>query len=235
MMNKQSVTSCHALIISPHPDDADLGIGGTVAAWTGEGKKVVYIICTSGEKGTDDPKMEPMSLARMREKEQVTAAEKLGVMDVVFLHHQDQMLEDTPTFRKDLVTIIRTYRPAIVATTDPQYPVIWHRDHRITGQVVLDAVYPYSRKRLAYPDLIHQGLEPFKVTEVLLWNTAQPDYYSDITTTYNDKLAALKCHNSQFGYPDSNWVTSLRERHREIAEERESRLFEPLRKIQIYW
>jgi LmbE family N-acetylglucosaminyl deacetylase len=88
-MNEQSVNGCHALIISPHPDDADLGIGGTVAAWTGEGKKVIYIICTSGEKGTDNPKMEPMSLARMREKEQVTAAEKLGVMDVVFLHYQD--------------------------------------------------------------------------------------------------------------------------------------------------
>lgn len=234
-MNEKKGTDCYALIISPHPDDADLGIGGTVAAWTGEGKKVVYIICTSGEKGTDNPNMKSLTLARMRENEQIMAAEKLGVRDVSFLHYQDQMLEDTPAFRKQLVTIIRTYRPAIVATTDPHYPVIWHRDHRITGQVVLDAVYPYARKRLAYPDLIHQGLEPFKVDELLLWNTGQPDFYCDITQTYNTKMAALKCHNSQFGYPDSDWATSLRKRHREIAVERESKLFEPLRRIQIYW
>ena len=235
MMNEKDKNSCYALMILPHPDDADLGIGGTVAVWTGEGKKVVYIVCTSGEKGTDNPNMKSLDLARMREKEQVTAAEKLGVKDIVFLHYQDQMMEDTPAFRKQLVTIIRTYRPSIVATNDPYYPVIWHRDHRITGQVVMDAIYPYSRKRLAYPDLIHNGLEPHIVKEILFWNTNQPDYYLDITDTYDLKIAALKCHNSQFGYPDRDWLELLRKRHREIAFERDSRLYEAFRRIQIYW
>lgn len=234
-MNKKEQANCYALIISPHPDDADLGIGGTVAAWSGEGKKVVYVVCTSGEKGTVDPELNSRKLARIREQEQVMAAEKLGVKDIVFLHYQDQALEDTPEFRKQLVTIIRTYCPVIVATNDPHTPQIWHRDHRITGQVVLDAVYPYSRKKLAYPDLIDKGLESHKVEEVLLWNTGQPDYYSDITATYDLKIAALKCHNSQFGHPGADWMDSLKKRHHEIVIERESRLLEAFRRIQIYW
>ena len=68
-----------------------------------------------------------------------------------------------------------------MATTDPYRRYIWHRDHRITGQVVLDAVFPYARDRHAYPDLIEQGLEPHKVKEVLLWGAEEPNYFSDIT------------------------------------------------------
>jgi LmbE family N-acetylglucosaminyl deacetylase len=234
-MNQKDQNNCYALIISPHPDDADLGIGGTVALWIREGKQVVYIVCTSGEKGTDDPHMDCHTLARLREQEQLMAARTLGVKDVVFLHHKDQMLEETQKFRKQIVTIIRTYRPLIVATTDPDNPVIWHRDHRITGQLVLDAVYPYARKRLAYPDLIKKGLEPHKVEEILLWNTGKPDHFHDITSTYDLKIAALKCHNSQFGHLGTGWVNALRKRHHELALEQESKLVEAFRRIQIYW
>src|SRR5512139_3548902 len=155
------------LIVSPHPDDAEFGVAGTVARWAQEGKNVVYVVCTSVEKGTSDRKVEPAKLAELREQEQEAAASLLGVRGVIFLRYPDQGLEDTPEFRKQIVRLIRLYRPALIVTADPYRRYIWHRDHRITGQVVLDAVFPFARDHLAYPDLLAQGLEPHKVEEIL--------------------------------------------------------------------
>jgi LmbE family N-acetylglucosaminyl deacetylase len=139
------------LVVSPHPDDAEFGVAGTVARWTQEGKKVVYVVCTSGEKGTSDRNVQPAKLAELREQEQQAAATLLGVREVIFLRYPDQGLEDTPEFRKQIVRLIRQYRPALVVTADPYRRYFWPRDHRITGQVVLDAVFPFARDYLAYP------------------------------------------------------------------------------------
>ena len=133
------------MVITPHADDAEGGVGGTVARWTREGKSVVYVVCTNGDKGTSNPEIRPAELAEIREKEQLAAAEILGVREVIFLRYPDQGLEDTPEFRKDLVRQIRKYRPDLVVTVDPYRRYMWHRDHRITGQVVLVAIFPYAR------------------------------------------------------------------------------------------
>ncbi|MDO8490763.1 MAG: PIG-L deacetylase family protein [Dehalococcoidia bacterium] len=189
------------MAIIAHPDDAEFAIAGTVAKWVKQGKIVVYVVCTNGDKGTSDPNMKPGDLARIREKEQMAAARVLGVREVVFLHYPDQGLEDTPEFRKALVRQIRIFRPNTVATSDPYRRYLWHRDHRIAGQVALDAIYPYARDLLAYPDLAEEGLEPHKVKEVLLWGSPEEDvnYRSDITETFETKLAALSCHKTQVG------------------------------------
>lgn len=187
------------MVVTPHPDDAEFGVAGSVARWVKEGKDVVYVVCTSGEKGTADPSVKPAELAKTREREQSAAAGLLGVREVVFLRYEDQTLEDTPAFRREIVRWIRTFRPDTVATTDPYRRYIWHRDHRITGRVVLDAVFPYARDHLAYPDLLEEGLQPHKVKEVLLWGTEDVNYRSDITATLELKLAALACHESQVG------------------------------------
>ena len=62
------------LIVVAHPDDAEFGAAGTVARWTREGKQIVYVVCTSGEKGTTDRSMRPEHLAEIREGEQMAAA-----------------------------------------------------------------------------------------------------------------------------------------------------------------
>jgi LmbE family N-acetylglucosaminyl deacetylase len=187
------------LVVMGHPDDAEFGAAGTVARWVREGKEVVYVVCSSGEKGTSDRRIKPEELAKTREKEQLAAAKLLGVREVVFLRYPDQGLEDTSDLRKEIVRQIRRFRPETVITVDPYRRYIWHRDHRITGQVTLDAVYPYARDFLAYPDLLDEGYEPHKVKEVLLWASEDPNYRSDITDTFDIKLAALRCHKSQVG------------------------------------
>jgi LmbE family N-acetylglucosaminyl deacetylase len=191
------VKQAQVIVITPHPDDAEFGVAGTVARWVTEGKIVIYVVCTSGDKGTSDPK---------------------------------------PEFRKDLVRLIRLYRPETVVTADPYRRYIWHRDHRITGQVTLDAVFPYARDRLTYPDLIKDGLEPHKVREVLLWGTEDPNYYSDITDTFDKKVAALRCHRSQIKDNLSSVMEDMmRQRAKEIAQEEDFELAESFHRAEVWW
>jgi LmbE family N-acetylglucosaminyl deacetylase len=224
------------MVITPHPDDAEFGVAGTVCRWTREGKSVVYVVCTNGDKGTADPNMKPEQLARTREQEQLAAAKLLGVSEVIFLRHPDQTLEDTPEFRKELVRLIRIHRPETVVSADPYRRYIWHRDHRITGQVVLDAVFPYARDRLSFPDLLEEGLEPHKVKEVLLWAAQECNYHSDITSTFDVKIAALLCHKSQTGDNSSKiWEERLRARHKMLAQEQDYELAEAFYRVEIQW
>lgn len=232
-----AVQTAEIMVVTPHPDDAEFGIAGTVARWVSEGKSVVYVVCTSGEKGTGDPQVRPEQLAAIREQEQLAAARLLGVNEVVFLRYADQSLEDTPAFRKEIVRQIRIFRPLLVATTDPYRRYIWHRDHRITGQVVLDAVFPFARDHLSYPDLFEAGLQPHKVKEVLLWGTEEPNYRCDIGANFELKMAALRCHDSQVG--DHKEIPGLwkllKERAREMAEGESFQLGEAFRRVEIWW
>ncbi len=206
------------LVIAAHPDDSEFGAAGTVAKWIQEGRRVAYLICTSGEKGTTDPTLTQEALIEIREEEQRAAARVLGVHEVVFLRQPDQGLEDTAAFRKLIVRMIRAFRPDMVMTSDPYRRYIWHRDHRIIGQVVLDAVFPYARDRLAYPDLLEEGWMPHKVRELYFWGTEDINFRSDITATFDLKIAALRCHVSQMReFSRGNPVEWLRQRCREMA------------------
>jgi LmbE family N-acetylglucosaminyl deacetylase len=192
------------MVITAHPDDSEFGAAGSVAKWILEGKRVVYVVCTSGDKGTDNPDIPSQQLAKIREKEQKDAAAVLGVSDVIFLGYPDQGLEDTSDFRKAIVRQIRIYKPEMVITSDPYRRYIWHRDHRITGQVTLDAVFPYAR------DLIKEGIMPHKVKKILFFGTEDVNLRIDITDTFHLKLEALRCHKSQIiqlGIPDlEKWL-----------------------------
>ena len=222
------------MVITAHPDDAEFGVAGSVARWTHDKRSVIYVVCTSGDKGTSDRTLKPEDLMRIREQEQRAAADLLGVRKVIFLRYQDQTLEETPAFRKHIVEILRTYRPYRVVSMDPYRRYIWHRDHRILGQVVMDAVFPFARDHMAYPDLLDKGLEPHKVRELLFFGTEEINYHSDITATFDRKLAALRCHISQvreLGIDDLG--TWLRQRCHQMAKGSGYELAEAFHRIEL--
>jgi LmbE family N-acetylglucosaminyl deacetylase len=221
------VKPAHVMVVTPHPDDAEYGVAGTVVRWVKEGREVVYVVCTNGDKGTHDLNMDSEELVKIREQEQLDAARLLGVREVQFLRYPDQGLEDSTEFRKVIVRMIRIYRAETVVTSDPYGRYIRHRDHRITGQVTLDAIFPFARDHLSYPELMREGLHPHKVKEVLLWGSEDVNYRSDITATFQTKLAALQCHKSQVGHlPPGELEERLRQRHRSMAEGEDFQLAE---------
>jgi LmbE family N-acetylglucosaminyl deacetylase len=195
------------------------------------------VVCTDGDKGTSDRSLTSEQLAEIRKREQEAAAKVLGVREVVFLGYRDQELEDTPEFRKRLVRAIRMYRPKIVVTSDPYRRYLWHRDHRIAGLVTLDAVFPYARDHLAYPDLLEEGLEPHNVEEMWFWAAEDINHRSDITDTFAVKLKALRCHESQVaGFPHpANMEEWLRKRCKDMAEGEDFELAEGFHRVEIGW
>ncbi|MGE3540124.1 MAG: PIG-L deacetylase family protein [Candidatus Tectimicrobiota bacterium] len=221
------------LVITPHPDDAEGGAGGTIARWTRQGRKVVLVVCTNGDKGTSDRSVKPADLARLREEEQLQAAAVLGISEVVFLRLPDQGLEDCSEFREKLVRQIRLHRPGTVVTIDPYRRYIRHRDHFVCGRVTLDAVFPYARDHLSYPEHVQEGLEPHSVQEVYLWSSEEPDTFLDISETFSIKLDALYCHASQMKRSRAEREAATRLRYAEAGKKAGVALAEPFKRIEI--
>ena len=192
--------SGRVLVIAAHPDDPDFLAGGTVARLAKEGREVAYGILTNGNKGSDDRRVTSEQLVSIRAEEQRRAAQVLGVRAVEFLGYEDGELEDTRDLRRDVTREIRRWRPDLIITLNPHrtynnFPG-WHRDHRVTGRVVLDCVYPLARDRLAFPELSRE-YEPHSVHEVHFIQWEQPRLVVDISETMEMKLEAIRCHASQ--------------------------------------
>ena len=176
-----------AIVVTPHPDDSEIGCGGSIAKWIREGTKVIYLLCTNGDKGTADDQMTSDRLACIR------------VEEVISLGYPEGALEDSPVFRGQIVRAIRKYKPDVLLCTDPvRVGFYLHRDHRICGIVSLDALYPFARDRLHYPEHESEGLASHKTPDALLWGTESPDTFIDISETIEVKVVALSGHKSQF-------------------------------------
>ncbi len=209
------------MITTPHPDDCEIAVGGTVAKWVREGAEAVLVVCTNGDKGSGDPEMTSEKLAKIREKEQAEAAKVMGIKEVVFLRHPDGGLEDSYEFRGDLVREIRRHQPDVVMTPDPYRKFGYnHRDHRMTGQVTLDAVFPYARDHLSYPEHKELGLETHKVGQIYVWGSDEANTRIDITDTLELKIEALGKHKSQVtGVAGRDVGAFMRENAKRAAEE----------------
>lgn len=210
------------LLVAAHPDDPEFSSGGTVAKWVRSGIEVIYVVATSGDKGTPDKEMTGERLSRQREDEQRSAAARLGVNNVVFLRFPDGELLPDLRLRGAITRVIRQYKPYAVMTHDPltlfyNNEFINHPDHRAVGQATVDAIYPTARDPLQFNEQIREGLEPHKVKEIYIFGTESPNVLVDIGDTIADKVEALKLHKSQVG-PAEELEQRIRMRSAQVGE-----------------
>lgn len=195
--------STKIMVILAHPDDPEFFMGATIARWVSEGHSVTYCLMTNGDKGGDE-KITSEELARIRQIEQKSAANVLGVEAVHFLNYADGYLFPDLEKRKTIVKAIRKEKPDIVVTSDPTnlFPrpgSINHPDHRAAGQIVLDAVFPAVGNAMFFPELMEEGLLPHSVKELWLSLTNNPNLVFDVTKFWPQKIQALYEHKSQIG------------------------------------
>jgi LmbE family N-acetylglucosaminyl deacetylase len=221
------------LVVTPHPDDAEGGAGGTIIRWARQGRKVILVVCTAGDKGTSDRDMKPSELVKIRQEEQRQAAAVLGVAELIFLGFPDQELEDCSEFREKIVREIRRHRPGTVVTIDPNRRYIRHRDHAMCGRVTMDAIFPYARDHLSYPEHLEVGLEPHNVRELYLWGSEEPDAFVDISDTFVAKMDALYCHASQMSRPREEREARTRAHYHAYGKRMGVDLAEPFKRIEI--
>ena len=192
-----------AMFIAAHPDDIEFGVAGTAAKWVRAGGRVIYVVITDGNVGSHEEGMTPEKLAEIRRAEQTAAADVVGA-ECVFLGYHDGFLQPTLELRKELVRLIRQYKPDAVVCPDPTnfFPsddYINHPDHRAAGTAALDAVFPAAEMTLLYPDLAAEGLTGHKVDYVFVSFSEKTNHYVDITDTVELKVEALNKHVSQVG------------------------------------
>jgi LmbE family N-acetylglucosaminyl deacetylase len=213
-----------ALVIMPHPDDADFGAGGTVARWVAEGDVVHYLIVTEGDAGiaqsnnSAGTKAEAATLGSdtlpVRRAEQARAAEGLGVRSVVFLEHPDGRVVPTEDLRRQLADAIRRTRPTRVLAPTPvwnlEVPSACHPDHLAVGAAACAAVFLDSRNRNAPSELADHDLEPHEVSELWLMSDASPNHAVDITDHLHAKRKAVSAHLSQLTDLDTWWTNMQR-------------------------
>lgn len=211
-------TSQRILVILAHPDDPEFFCGATLAKWVLDGHQVSYYLLTCGDKGTKDRKLSTADLCSIRQKEQLAAANVIGVRSVKFLNYEDGYLVPDLKLRRDVTRIIRIEQPDVLVTCDPQYFItpfdrLNHPDHRAAGQVVLEAVFPAARDHLNFVELWRdESLEPHIVREVWVSLTDRPNVTLDVTAFWETKIRALCEHKSQIGDPEK-FIERMRNPH----------------------
>ena len=187
-----------AMVIFAHPDDAEIGTGATVAKWVSNGTNVVYLLATTGSSGSNDLEMTSKKIVEIRSNEQIEAAKAIGVTEIVSLDYVDGELESNRSLLSDLVYNLRKYKPEIVFTHDPfRMKNFLHRDHRNLGFSVMDAIYPYARDHLHFPEQIDENIQPHKVKKLLFWGSDEPNICVNVSNYEQKKVESLSKHESQ--------------------------------------
>ena len=192
-----------------HADDIEFGCMGTVIKHLKEGWRARFAILTNGENGFKMGQAAPEERIRIRKEEQLEVGRRLGLQEIIFLDCKDGFLEYTENLRRRVVEILKRYRPQKVFAFDPanrEYNNLnlFHRDHRIAGEVVFDACFA-AKNLWMYPGDAH------RVDEIYFFGSHKPDLFVDIGDVIDAKLELLACHRSQF--PDFSRVEKfIRER-----------------------
>lgn len=220
-----------ALVIGAHPDDNEVGCGGTTAKLIQAGWDITFLICTNGNKGSNDPKMSSYLLAELREIEQQVAANVLGVQTVVFLRHNDGELAPSPSLRFELALYIRHFKPHAIYTHDPWRIYMMHPDHRAVGFAVIEAIV-HARDPLFLPGLGQIGVPAWRPGALYLWWAEHPDHVEDVSSTLAQKVTALRAHASQ-EIASPGWVERVAQKAVEIGAEKGMVAGEAFKKIPL--
>ena len=195
------------LAFGAHPDDIDFGAAGAIAALTAAGVEVTVCLLTAGDAGGFELGRDSQEMARRREAEQREASALLGVHEVIVLDERDGFVKPTDELVGKIVRVMRQVRPEVVISPHPERA--WdrlqksHPDHMACGEAVVRAAYPYVENPFAYPELLAEGLEAFKIRHLLLTTAPQRqvNLRLDVTGYESVKMAALRQHFSQ--HPDA--------------------------------
>ena len=206
-MKFEGIDIQRAMAVYAHPDDAEFGMAGTVAAWTKAGVEFTYCMVTNGASGSDDETVTREKLRETRYAEQRAAAKILGVKNCVFLGYEDGYLYPTLEVRKDVARQIRIHKPDVVFTMDPTMRIadtyVNHPDHIAAAEVLLRSINPDASTRQMFPELwSDEKLEPHKPKALFLMTFDDTGTIIDIGPTLETKVKALLAHSSQM-FPDA--------------------------------
>lgn len=184
-----SPPSIDVLAIGAHPDDVELGCGGTLALLARQGRRVGILHLTRGERGTRGTEQE-------RRTEAERAAQALGAAELDFLDCGDGGLRHGPAEEDALIEVLRRWRPEVVLGPTPEDR---HPDHGRSHRLVADACF--------YAGLRNRGsggeaYRPAAVFSYMQHDLFEPSFLVDVSSVWDAKIASLAAYRSQLYQPD---------------------------------
>ena len=189
------------LAFGAHPDDIELGCGGTIAKEISLGKKVGFIDLTRGELGTRGSK-------EIRDAEAKKAAEILGVSVRENLNMRDGFFINDEKHQVEIIKMLRKYRPEIVLcnAVDDR-----HIDHGKGSKLVSDACFLSGLIKIEteIEGKKQDAWRPKLVYHYIQWKNIKPDFVVDVTGFQQTRIDAIMAYSSQFYDPNSSEPETL--------------------------
>jgi LmbE family N-acetylglucosaminyl deacetylase len=187
------------LCIQPHYDDNDIAAGGILAQLAKNGAELIYLTVTNDLMGVIDVSLSNDDAANALKRDQFSAGKFVGVKEQYWLGYPDAGEYDYFDVRRDLLKYIRMLKPDFVFAPDAWLTYEGHRDHIQTGLAVAEAVMFAGLTKIASSDPdVDAAYEEHELKGIALYFTREPNTIADITSTWEDKIAAMRCYEAQF-------------------------------------
>jgi len=177
------------MVFAAHSDDETIGCGGTIAKFSEEGKEVIAVVFSSGEKSS--PWLKEKYLVESRKEEAKEIGRFIGSSETIFLGLKDTILMseiENPKVNNVLKKVIQRYNPSKIFVHS-KFDA--HEDHRAVNKAVFRAINEIDKKK-------EISVYVFEVWNVL--NETHPRIYIDVSKTFKRKIDAMKKFKSQRVY-----------------------------------
>lgn len=185
------------LFVQPHPDDNQIGAGGTIAWLRSIGVEVYELTVTDDRYAVPEYAGKENEVQTLRQKEALAAQQYLGMKNAGFLGFADKTDATEREISLKVLEVIRRIKPDYVFTVDPNLETECHSDHIKVGTAVkyaaMDALCDF------YPEFKEGKLrdDAWAVKGIGFYYTDKPNTLVDITEFEEMKMNAVKCHKSQ--------------------------------------
>jgi LmbE family N-acetylglucosaminyl deacetylase len=219
------------LCIQPHYDDNDIAAAGTLALLRQNGADLFYLTATDDLMGVVDTSLSDEDAAKALKQDQIRAGKIIGVKDQYWCGYPDAGDYDYFALRRDFLKHIRMVQPDFIFTADPWLTYEAHRDHIQTGLAASEAVMFAGLTKIASSDpAVDSAYNQHKIKGVVFYYTREPNFIADVSSTWDQKISALQCYETQFEPPGmAQLISSLDAVARRVAEGEDFVHGEPLK------
>jgi len=219
------------LCVQPHYDDNDIGAAGILKQLEQNGAELFYLTVTDDLMGVVDHTLSPEEAAAALKQEQLAAGKIIGVNEQYWLGYPDAGQYDYFDLRRDLLKYIRLLQPDFVFTVNPWLTYEAHRDHIQTGLAASEAVIFAGMTKIASSDpevdSVYRGHD---ILGMVYYYSRDPNYIANITPTWDEKIAAVRCYKTQFEPDDMDaLIMAMDLKFRQVAANTDFEHGEPLK------
>ena len=188
-------STMRVLAFGAHPDDIEGKMAGTLLKMKKRGDEIFMCVSTNGNIGSYRHTKE--EIAAIRRKEAQASADYIGAQ-LIWLDEEDEFIFDNEKTRLKFIEAVRAARPDVILAPPPYRD--YNQDHDITGYMAFEARVLATVKAIKTEHDVIDHIPPmFYCAPFGYADTYHPQYFVDITDTFEDKMAMYKCHESQVG------------------------------------